>query len=47
MTIEEVFVILDTVLQEHLSDLQELILRQTWAGRTYSEIAEGSGYDND
>lgn len=48
MTIEEALVIIDTTLnQEHLSNLQELVFQQCWEGRTYSEIAEGSGYDHD
>ena len=46
MNIEEALVILDTILQQEcLNDIQELVFRQSWEGRTYSEIAESSSYD--
>jgi len=46
MNIEEALVVLDTVLQQEcLNDIQELVFRQSWDGRTYSEIAESSSYD--
>lgn len=32
---------------ESLSELQELILTECWAGKTYQEIALASGYDSD
>lgn len=53
MNIEEVLVIVNVVLkqaaqkQQYLSDVQALVLRQTWAGQSYSEIAQGSDYDTD
>ncbi|WP_407896811.1 NB-ARC domain-containing protein [Scytonema sp. NUACC26] len=46
MTIEEALVIIDTALRpESLSDLQELILRHSWEGKSYPEIGEICGYD--
>ncbi len=46
MNVEEALLILDTVLQEKvLNNLQELVFRQAWAGETYPEIAESSGYN--
>ncbi|WP_242037803.1 NB-ARC domain-containing protein [Tolypothrix sp. FACHB-123] len=40
--------VLDLVLQQkHLSNIQELVLRQSWEGYTYAQIAERSGYDDD
>lgn len=46
MTVDEALAILDAVLQqEHLSDVQELVFRQCWEGRTYQEMAEDSSYD--
>jgi WD40 repeat protein len=46
MSIEEVLVIIDTALHpESLSDLQELILRHSWEGKSYPEIGEICGYD--
>ncbi len=46
MTIEEALVIIDTALHpESLSDLQELILRHSWEGKSYPEIGEICGYD--
>ncbi len=48
MTIEEALVIVDTVLKPgYLNQVQELVLRQSWEGRTYSEIAANYGYDSD
>ncbi|MDZ8050387.1 MAG: NB-ARC domain-containing protein [Aulosira sp. ZfuCHP01] len=48
MTFEQAMLVLDRVLQQkHLSNIQELVLRQSWEGYTYAEIAESSGYDND
>ena len=36
MTVEEALVLVDTVLpEEGLNDLQELVFRQCWEGRTY------------
>ena len=45
MTIDEVIALLDTRESTALSDLQRLILQQSWAGKTYPEIAEGSHYE--
>src|SRR4028119_1954124 len=46
MTIYEALLFLDSVLkQEHLNDIHILVLRQTWEGRSYPEIAKSAGYD--
>ncbi len=46
MTIEDALNIVDSVLlNRSLSNIQEAIFRQTWEGKTYSEIAEVEGYD--
>lgn len=46
MTIDEALLFLDSVLtQEHLNDVHILVLRQTWEGRSYPEIAKNAGYD--
>ena len=46
MTIEDALNIVDKVLgNKSLSTIQEAIFRQTWEGKTYSEIAEMAGYD--
>jgi hypothetical protein len=46
MTIEDALNIVDSVLgNKSLSTIQEAIFRQTWDGKTYSEIAEKAGYD--
>ena len=46
MTIEDALNIVDSVLEsKSLSTIQEAIFRQTWDGKTYSEIAEKAGYD--
>ncbi|MEG3869845.1 MULTISPECIES: hypothetical protein [unclassified Microcoleus] len=46
MTIDEALLFLDSVLkQEHLNDVHILILRQTWEGHSYREIAKSAGYD--
>ena len=46
MTIEDALNIVDSVLgNKSLSTIQEAIFRQTWEGKTYSEIAENVGYD--
>lgn len=48
MTVEEALVIVDTVLKpRYLNHVQELVLRQSWEGRTYSEIAASHGYDSE
>ncbi len=50
MTPDEALTILDKLLANHptqqgLTNLQELIFRQCWEGRTYAEIAEDTSYD--
>lgn len=46
MNVEEALLILDIVLQKKfLNNVQELVFRQAWAGKTYAEMAESSGYD--
>jgi WD40 repeat protein len=48
MTYEAAMLLLDTVLQQKpLTDTQELVLRKSWEGYTYAQIAESSGYDDD
>jgi WD40 repeat protein len=48
MNLEEALAILDEILhEESLNDVQELVFRQTWEGKTYSEIAEETNYDPD
>ena len=45
MNVEEALFILDTVLQKILNNVQELVFRQAWEGKTYPEMAESSGYN--
>jgi len=46
MTIEDALNIVDSALgNKSLSTIQEAIFRQTWEGKTYSEIADKVGYD--
>lgn len=46
MNIEEALVVLDAALEDNfLSNIQELVFRQAWDGKTYSEIAENCGYE--
>ncbi|MGF1524181.1 MAG: NB-ARC domain-containing protein [Leptolyngbyaceae cyanobacterium] len=48
MLVDEALLLLDAILKpEHLSDVQELVFRQVWDGKTYEEIAQNSGYDTD
>jgi WD40 repeat protein len=48
MNLEEALAILDELLKEEsLNDIQELVFRQTWQGKTYAEIAEETNYDPD
>jgi hypothetical protein len=48
ITIEEGLWLVENAIQpERLSDVQELVFRQCWAGLTYQQIAENSGYDPD
>jgi WD40 repeat protein len=46
MIVDEALLFLDSILQpEHLNDVQELVFRQTWEGRSYPEMAKSAGYD--
>jgi WD40 repeat protein len=46
MTVEAALFVVDAALQQKgLNNLQELIFRQAWEGKTYQEIAASSGYD--
>ena len=48
ITIEEALHLVDNAIEpEKLNSVQELILTQCWSGKTYQEIADGSGYDSD
>ena len=48
MRIEEALALVDTLIApQRLNDIQELVFRQCWAGKTYQEIAESAGYDAD
>jgi hypothetical protein len=48
MNFEQALIVLDEALQEeHLNNTQELVFRQTWEGKTYSEIAHELNYDAD
>jgi pSer/pThr/pTyr-binding forkhead associated (FHA) protein len=46
ITIEQALVLIDTMLTPaKLTNIQELVFRQCWEGKSYSEIAERAGYD--
>ncbi|MEG3922416.1 hypothetical protein QUA07_25360 [Microcoleus sp. T3_A4] len=46
MTIDEALLFLDSVLkQDHLNDIHILVLRQSWEGHSYPQIAKSAGYD--
>lgn len=46
MNIEEALILLDTILKpQGLSNIQEVIFRQVWEGKTYPEIADSVGYE--
>jgi hypothetical protein len=46
MTDDEVLSLLDTMLDPNtLNDLQELVFRQAWVGKSYAEMADESSYD--
>ena len=45
MTVDEALLFLDSVLQEPLNDVQELVFRQTLEGRSYPEMAKSTAYD--
>lgn len=47
MFIDEALLLLDAILMpEHLSDVQELVFRQVWEGKTYEQIAQDYRYIN-
>jgi hypothetical protein len=46
MTIDEALVVIDSVLKPgYLNHVQELVVRESWEGKTYPEIAASSAYD--
>lgn len=48
MDVEDALKILDALPElERLKDVQELVFRQSWKGKTYQEIAEESGYSSE
>ncbi len=48
LEISQALRIVDRTLEpERLNGVQELVLRECWLGKTYQEIALGSGYDSD
>ncbi|NJK60702.1 MAG: hypothetical protein HC918_11305 [Oscillatoriales cyanobacterium SM2_1_8] len=46
LSLDEALALLDGLLEKPLNHVEELVLRWTWGGRTYAEIAERSGYDS-
>lgn len=46
MNVEVALVLIDTVLNQHLNNLQELIFRQAWEGKSYQEIAASFDYSD-
>jgi hypothetical protein len=48
ITVEEALVVVDAILApERLSAVQELVFRNCWAGQSYLDIAQNSGYNAD
>ncbi|MGB3612946.1 MAG: AAA-like domain-containing protein [Elainellaceae cyanobacterium] len=46
--LEDAVILVDTLLApRQLTPVQELVFKQTWLGRTYQEMAEGSSYTTD
>ncbi|MBD2481585.1 hypothetical protein [Planktothrix sp. FACHB-1365] len=46
MTVDEALAIVEVVLDDqYLNKVQELVFRECWAGRSYGEIANDSGYE--
>jgi hypothetical protein len=46
MDIEEALLVVDAALENiFLNNVQELVLRQSWEGKTYPEMAESYGYE--
>jgi hypothetical protein len=52
MTGQEALSLVDTLLhsanpEQRLTDIQSVVLLETWAGRSYREVAEQLGYQHD
>lgn len=48
MTVDEALTWVETILDyEALTQVQELVFRQSWEGKSYSKIAQDAGYDPD
>jgi hypothetical protein len=52
MTGQEALSLVDNLLhsanpEQRLNDVQSLVLLETWAGRSYREVAEQLGYQHD
>lgn len=48
ITIEEILLTLKTILKpSNLNEIQEMVLRQVWQGKTYTQIAVQAGYNTD
>ncbi len=48
MTVDEALALVETVLDyDRLNRVQELVFRESWEGRSYTEIAKSSGYEAD
>jgi hypothetical protein len=48
MTVEEALAVVDAVFgSERLSNVQELVFRHCWQGKSYQQIADEAGYDSD
>jgi hypothetical protein len=46
MTVDEALEIVEKVLNyDRLNKVQEIVLRQSWSGQSYSEIAATTGYE--
>lgn len=46
MDLKDIMAVVDDAIKPaYLSKIQELVLKETWEGKTYIEIASGSGYD--
>lgn len=44
MNVKAALVLIDATLNQHLNNLQELIFRQSWEGKSYQEIAASFDY---
>ncbi len=48
MTVDEALIILDSILpRKPLGQVYELVFRESWEGKTYSQIADATSYDYD